>query len=101
VSRTFAELQPRLLGPYKFKSKNSWLGKLRVLLLLNPATLNFLRDHKNLRTSAAWFQGLWRWTQEKPLSNKVMPDEIAQKIGRGGAGNFYTKADVENALNMV
>jgi hypothetical protein len=30
-----------------------------------------------------------------------MSDEIAQKVGRGGAGNFKTKADVENALNMV
>lgn len=41
----------------------------------------------------------------KPVSKKIMSDELAQKVGRGvgrgGAGNFYTKADIENALHMV
>jgi hypothetical protein len=30
-----------------------------------------------------------------------MSDEIAQKVGRGGAGNYYTKAEVENASHAV
>ena len=27
-----------------------------------------------------------------------MSEELAQKIGRGGAGNFYTKKDLDLAL---
>jgi hypothetical protein len=37
----------------------------------------------------------------KSISKNIMSDEIAQKVGRGGAGNYYTKADVENALHAV
>ena len=31
----------------------------------------------------------------------IMSDEITKKVGRGGAGNFYSKADVENASHVV
>lgn len=30
-----------------------------------------------------------------------MSAEVAQKVGRGGAGNFYTKTDIETTLHKV